>query len=71
MKPYQATPEQVDRFRAEAAEHRLEFRCDACIHAVPSTLACSLEYPNRTLLEASEYLEQSGHFVFCKYFEAS
>lgn len=71
MKPYQASPEQVDRFRIESAEHRLEFRCDACIHGIPSTGKCSLEYPNRTLVESADYLEKSGHFVFCKYFEAN
>ena len=71
MKPYTAPDGHVARFREERERFRLAWRCDDCVHVVPATLACSLEYPNRTLLEADHYLEAGGNFVFCKYFEVS
>ena len=70
MKPYDATPEQVERYRREAAAFGLIFRCADCIHVEQPATLCSLGYPNRELLEADGYLDERGQFVFCKYFEA-
>lgn len=69
MKPYAATPEQVDRFRAERESFRLAYRCPDCLHVTLDGRRCILEYPNRTLMESEAYLEEGGQFVFCKYFE--
>ena len=69
MKPYPAGPQDVEKFRVERVLCRLAFRCPDCVYVVPSTGACSFEYPNRTLLEADAYLDEVGQFVFCKYFE--
>ncbi|MBM4395779.1 MAG: hypothetical protein FJ087_08820 [Deltaproteobacteria bacterium] len=69
MRPYAASPEEVERFRRERVEFRLVYRCPDCEHFAPGTGKCSLGYPNRTLMEADGYLEIEGAFVFCKYFE--
>jgi hypothetical protein len=69
VKPYAATPEQVDRFRAEREAFRLAYRCPDCLHVTLDGRRCILEYPNRTLMESEAYLEEGGQFVFCKYFE--
>lgn len=76
MKPYDATPEQVARFRRERDAFRLRFRCPDCAHARTSppgrpgpTFSCTLGYPNDTLMAADGFLEGSGQFIFCKYFE--
>ncbi len=77
MKPYDVSPEQVSRFRRERDAFRLRFRCPDCVHARsrPSSpganaiWSCTLGYPNDTLMAAEGFLEGSGQFVFCKYFE--
>lgn len=78
MKPYDASPEQVLCFRRERDAFRLRFRCPDCIHArrrpsspgaAEATWFCTLGYPNDTLMAAEGFLEGSGQFVFCKYFE--
>ncbi len=74
MKPYDATPEQVARFRRERDAFRLRFRCADCVHARSRATpeappVCTLGYPNDTLMAADSFLERSGQFVFCKYFE--
>jgi hypothetical protein len=71
VKPYAANPGQLDRFREERTRFRLSYRCPDCVHVVPGTRACSLEYPNRNLLESEHFLQEDGNFVFCKYFEVS
>ncbi len=76
MRPYHATPEQVARFRRERDAFRLRYRCTDCVHSRvrvmpgshPATF-CSLGYPNDALMAAEGFLEGSGRFVFCKYFE--
>lgn len=67
------------RFRAEAAEFGLRYRCAACVHADPAgppgAWPCSLGYPNRMLLGPVEAIGERGdardrgHITFCKYFE--
>jgi hypothetical protein len=69
LKPYTATPVQIDRFREERRAFRLEYRCPDCLYVMHDSHRCALEYPNRTLLEAEAYLDEVGQFVFCKYFE--
>ena len=58
------------RFRAEAERHALRYRCADCVHVTPSTLTCSLGYPNTMLTNDSRHaISADGNFVFCKYFE--
>jgi hypothetical protein len=71
VKPYPATPAQVERFRSERDAFHLVYRCPDCIHVAGESQACTLGYPNRELREADGYLDEAGQFVFCKYFEAS
>ncbi|MBL6975993.1 MAG: hypothetical protein ISR64_09705 [Deltaproteobacteria bacterium] len=69
MKPYYASPGEIDRFKAQRNEYRFRYQCPDCVHIRNSDHTCSLEYPNRVLLEAEGFLELEGQFVFCKYFE--
>ena len=69
MKPYDVTPEQIECFRRERTQFRLLYRCPDCDHFSERSGRCSLFFPNRTLIEAENYLQQDGQFVFCKYFE--
>jgi len=69
MKPYTVSTEDVELFKKERAEYGLVYRCNDCVHHVPDTDKCSMDFPNRVLLESEKYLEESGQFVFCKYFE--
>lgn len=69
MKPYYASPGEVDRFKTQRREFQFRYQCLDCVHIRRSDDTCSLEYPNRTLLEAEGFLELEGQFVFCKYFE--
>jgi hypothetical protein len=70
LEPYEASPDQVERFRRERTAWSLQYRCPDCVHVDPATMKCTQEYPNRTLLIADGYLESGGCFVFCKHFEA-
>ncbi len=69
MKPYKVSQEDVDRFKEERAKYNLLYRCQDCVHHVPGTSRCSMDFPNKVLLESEKFLEESGEFVFCKYFE--
>lgn len=72
MRPYSATPEQVERFQREREMFGLRYRCPECAHGktrVSGPVFCTLGYPNETLLQAEHFLESNGQFVFCKYFE--
>lgn len=69
MKPYQATPKDIERFKQERTGYGLVYRCPDCVHHVYGTNRCSMDFPNQVLLESEKYLEESGQFVFCKYFE--
>ena len=71
MKPYKVSDEDVRRFKEERARFRLLYRCQDCVYHVPGTNECSMGFPNKTLLESERYLEESGQFVFCKYFEVN
>lgn len=69
MRPYSVTSEDVKRFKLEREKYRLVYRCNDCVHHVAGTDKCSMDFPNQVLLESERYLEESGQFVFCKYFE--
>jgi len=69
MKPYFATPEQIDSFKAERKQFMLAYRCPDCLYVSADKLSCSLEYFNCMLMNFEEYFEEGGQFVFCKYFE--
>lgn len=69
MKPYYAEPEEVEHFKVQRRKFRFCYQCIDCVHMKTSDHTCSLEYPNRALLEAEGFLEMQGQFVFCKYFE--
>jgi hypothetical protein len=57
------------RFRAEVERYGLRFRCSSCAHVVAAERACSLDYPNQTLVGEIRAIEPDGALVFCKYFE--
>jgi len=69
LKPYYASPTEVQRFKAQRIEFSFRYQCSDCVHQRLSDRTCSLGYPNRALLEADGFLETEGQFVFCKYFE--
>lgn len=69
MKPYKAQPHEIEQFLMERERYNLYYRCQDCIHAIPDTFQCSLGYPNTILRESEHFLENSGEFIFCKYFE--
>ena len=69
MKPYYVTREDVERFKKERERYNLKYRCYDCVHFVPDTQECSLGYPNKNLLQSERYLDNTGQFVFCRYFE--
>jgi len=58
------------QFVRETEEFSLIYRCQRCIHVIPTSGACSLRYPNHMLAEGPvRALDESGRFVFCKDFE--
>jgi len=61
--------EQRERFAHEAQVFRFKFRCDDCVHVVPSTRACTLGFHNRELRDNQSAFEPDGRYAFCKYFE--
>ena len=56
-------------FAEQAERFDLRFRCDDCLHVVPSELSCSLGYPNSMLKGAIRAVDERGYYTFCKYFE--
>ena len=69
MKPYYVPQEDIQRFKQEREQYNLKYRCYDCVHFIESSKRCSLEYPNKNLLESERYLDETGQFVFCRYFE--
>lgn len=57
------------RFRDEARRYDLRFRCRDCSHVVPSTMLCSLGFPNALLRDVGGAFDERGELAFCKYFE--
>ena len=71
-----ATPEDLrdmneanDRFVAEVQSFSLRYRCESCAHIQVSNNACSLGYPNETLVGPVRAIAADGNLTFCKYFE--
>lgn len=56
-------------FMQEVKKFNMKFRCTDCIHSIPPSNECSLEFPNDELLKIHHYISESGEFIFCKYFE--
>lgn len=59
----------ADRFRAEARRFNLTYRCRDCAHVVPSTVTCSMFFPNGMLRDVDGPFQPDGSYAFCKYFE--
>ena len=57
------------RFREETRRYRFRYRCESCAHLVRSLNACSLGYPNDTLVGPVRALQSDGNLTFCKYYE--
>ncbi len=57
------------RFREEAAQVDLRFRCGDCLHRVSATGDCSFGYPNAELMDPTTPVGVPGRWIFCKYFE--
>lgn len=58
------------RFREEAEQYGLAYRCQQCVHFRPEGTSCALGYPNEMLAFGEvRALDDKGMFVFCKDFE--
>lgn len=71
MKKFRIPSITREDFRREVEIFNLKFRCTDCAHADREDLSCTFEYPNEELLTSDEFLDNSGEFIFCKYFELS
>ncbi len=69
MRPYQVSEEDLKRFIKERERFNLKYRCPDCVHFNEKDGSCSLEYPNHTLMTSQKYLDSTGQFVFCRFFE--
>ncbi len=58
-----------DHFRVEARQFELRYRCRDCVHVVPSTVTCSMFFPNTMLRDVDGPFQPDGNYAFCKYFE--
>jgi len=56
-------------FLAEVEMFALRYRCEACVHVVPSDRSCSLGYPNAALVGPPGVITDDGALAFCRYFE--
>jgi hypothetical protein len=56
-----------DTLRAEAAEFRLRFTCEHCVHFVPERAACAHGYP--AAAHHALDLAARSELEFCKEFE--
>ncbi|MCC6625577.1 MAG: hypothetical protein IT385_30345 [Deltaproteobacteria bacterium] len=57
------------RFVQDAARYGLRYRCRDCAHVVPSTVTCSMLFPNEMLRDVDGPFQADGSYAFCKYFE--
>lgn len=57
-------------FRREREEWQLRWRCRDCVYVVPTTMKCSLAWPNAALLvEDPDVLDSRDVPILCKAFE--
>jgi len=69
VKPVYPTGQERDRFKDDCLAFKLAWKCDRCVHIVPTTGRCGLEYPNTELQQAESFETPRGTYVFCKHFE--
>ncbi len=61
----------IERFREEAKQWRLHWRCVDCVYVSPSDQTCSLKWPNAVLLpDEPDVLDAADVPIFCKAFES-
>lgn len=59
------------QFNDELKRFDFRFRCEDCAHVIPSTMSCSMRYPNADLTGPVRGLQSDGTPTSCKYWEFS